>query len=122
MWDAPQGYHQICVAKTSQEKLAFASPDTTKWTYNVMPFGSVNGPSTFIAFIHDMNGTWQDLACSLNLIIDDDLNTTIIVNDIVSWAKNLIMALVFYGISAPRLPISKSIPQSDEIAYLCQTV
>jgi hypothetical protein len=95
MWDAPQGYHQICVAKSSQVKLAFAGPDTAKWAYNVMQFGPVNGPSTFIAFIHDMDGTWKDLACSLNLIINNDLNTTIIVDDIVSWAKNLLMALVY---------------------------
>jgi hypothetical protein len=57
MWDAPQGYHQICVAKESQEKLAFAGPNAIKWTYNVMPFGLVNGSSTFIAFIHDMDET-----------------------------------------------------------------
>ncbi len=54
MWDARQGYHQIGVEEESQEKLAFAGPDATKWTYNVMPFGPVNGPATFIAFIHDM--------------------------------------------------------------------
>jgi hypothetical protein len=70
MWDAPQDYHQICVAKESQEKLAFAGPNATKWTYNVMPFGPVNGPLTFIAFIHDMDGTWKDLACSLGLAIN----------------------------------------------------
>ena len=57
MWlfDAPMGYHQIGVVKDSQMKLAFAGPDATKWTYNVMPFGPVNGPSTFIAFIHDVD-------------------------------------------------------------------
>ena len=95
MLDAPQGYHQIRVATSSQDKLAFAGPDATKWTYNVMPFGPVNGPSTFIAFIHDLNGTRQDLARSLSLIINDDLNMTIIVDDIVSWSKTLIMALLY---------------------------
>jgi hypothetical protein len=95
MWDASQGYHQICVDKHSQAKLAFAGPDTTKWTYNVMPFGPVNDPSTFIAFIHGLNRTWQDLAHSLGLVINDDLNTTIILNDIVSWSKTLIMALLY---------------------------
>ena len=62
MWDAPQGYQQIGVERESQEKLAFAGPDATKWTYNVMPFGPVNRPTTFIAFIHDVNSTWKDLA------------------------------------------------------------
>ncbi len=60
-----------------------------------MSFGPVNSPSTFIAFIHDLNGTWQDLACSLGLVINDDLNTTIIVDDIMSWSKTLIMALLY---------------------------
>jgi hypothetical protein len=95
MWDLPQGYHQIRVAKDSQEKLAFAGPNATKWTYNVMPFGPVNGPSTFIAFIHDMNSTWQEIACSLGLNINEDMNTTIIVDDIVSWAKQVMAALLY---------------------------
>jgi hypothetical protein len=95
MWDVPQGYHQIRIAKDSQEKLAFAGPNATKWTYNVMPFGPVNGPSTFIAFIHNMNGAWQELACSLGLNINKDMNTTIIVDDIVSWAKQVMSALLY---------------------------
>ncbi len=94
MWNAPQGYHQIRIAKDSQEKLAFAGPNAIKWTYNVMPFGPVKGPSTFIAFIHDMNGTWQEIACSLGLNINEDMNTTIIVDDIVSWAKQVVVALL----------------------------
>jgi hypothetical protein len=60
-----------------------------------MPFGLVNGPSTFIAFIHDMNGTWQEIACSLGLNINKDMNTTIIVDDIVSWGKQVMAALLY---------------------------
>jgi hypothetical protein len=70
--------------KTPRRNWLFAGPNAIKWTYNVMPFGPVNGPSTFIAFMHDMNGTWQELACSLGLNINEDMNTTIIVDDIVS--------------------------------------
>jgi hypothetical protein len=95
MWDGPQVYHQICVAKESQEKLAFAGPNATKWTYNVMPFGPVNGPSTFIAFIHNMDGAWKNVACSLGIIIDEDMNTTIIVDNIISWAKQVTAALLY---------------------------
>jgi len=95
MWDAPQGYHQIRVAKESQEKLAFAGPNATKWTYNVMPFGPVNSPSTFIAFIHDMDRTWKNVACSLGFVINKDMNTTIIVDNIVSWAKQVNQALLY---------------------------
>jgi hypothetical protein len=96
LWDAPQGYHQICVEPASLEKLAFAGPDATKWTYNVMPFGPVNGPAMFIAFIHDVDSSWKELAKSYGILIDKDTNTNIIVDDIIlSWAKSLQIALVY---------------------------
>ena len=60
--DAISGYNQICVAKSSQIKLAFTGPDYSKYTYTVVPFGPVNGPVIFIVFINDLNSTWQDLA------------------------------------------------------------
>ena len=60
LWDAPSGYHQIGVSPCSEDKLAFAGPDATEWTYNVMLFGPVNGPPTFIAFIHDVDSTWKE--------------------------------------------------------------
>ena len=59
LMDAPSGYHQISVEKNSQQKLAFAGPEGTKFTYLVMPFGPVNGPFIFIVFIHDMDTTWK---------------------------------------------------------------
>jgi hypothetical protein len=95
LWNAPQGYHQIEVEHDSQDKLAFAGPDATKWTYNVMPFGLVNGLATFIMFIHDVESSWKDLACSYGVVIDKDRNTNIIVDDILSWAKSLTIALVY---------------------------
>jgi hypothetical protein len=95
LWDAPQGYHQIGVEPASQEKLAFARPNATKWTYNVMPFGPVNGPATFIAFINDIDSSWKELARSYGILIDKDTNTNIIVDDILSWAKSLQIALVY---------------------------
>ena len=46
MWsfDAPHGYHQLRVSECTREKLDFSGPDATNWTYNVMPFGPINGP------------------------------------------------------------------------------
>ena len=32
LFDAPHGYHQICVSPCSKQKLAFAGPNATKWT------------------------------------------------------------------------------------------
>jgi hypothetical protein len=55
MFDAPMGYHQLAVAESSQEKLAFHGVDAIKWTYTVMPFGPTNGPATFVNFIYDID-------------------------------------------------------------------
>jgi hypothetical protein len=95
MWDAPQGYHQIGVGHESQVKLVFAGPDAAKWTYNIMQFGPVIGPATFIAFIHDIDSTWKDLSRKHGVMIIKDTNTNIIVDDILSWAKSLVSALIY---------------------------
>jgi hypothetical protein len=84
LWDAPQGYHQIWVECNSQDKLAFACPDATKWTYNVMPVGPVNGPALFIVFIHDVNSSWKELDCSYIVVIEEGTNANIIVDNILS--------------------------------------
>ncbi len=74
------------MAKSSQAKLAFASPRCSKYTYLVMPFGPVNGSFVFIIFIHDLDHTWKEVARSHSINIDRGTNTTIIVDDIFSWA------------------------------------
>jgi hypothetical protein len=95
MFDAPMGYHQLAVEKLSQEKLAFQGVDAIKWTYTVMPFGPTNGPATFINFIHDINSVWKEEAQQQGVTINDDTNTKIIVDDIVSWADNIRHALTY---------------------------
>ncbi len=89
------GYHQLAVAPTSQEKLAFQGPDAIKWTYHVMPFGPINGPATFINFIHDVDSQWKALAANSGLVIDGKTNTKIIVDNIFSWGKTLDEALLY---------------------------
>jgi hypothetical protein len=86
MFDAPMGYHQLAVVPESQEKLAFQGVSAIKWKYTVMPFGPTNGPATFINFIHDIDSIWKKLAEEKGVLIDNDTNTKIIVDDIVSWA------------------------------------
>ncbi len=95
LFDAPMGYHQLSVAPSSQEKLAFQGPDAIKWTYPVMPFGPTNGPATFINFIHNVDSQWKALAAKSGLEIDNDTNTKIIVDDIFSWGKTLDKALLY---------------------------
>jgi hypothetical protein len=87
--------HQLVVALASQEKLAFQGPNAIKWTYPVMPFGPTNQPATFIQFIHDVDSQWKVLAVKSGLVIDDNTNTKIIVDNILSWAKSLEAALLY---------------------------
>ena len=84
MFDFPMGFYQLAVALASQEKLAFQGVDGIKWTYTVMPIGPTNGPETVITFIHDLDSVWKEHARSNGIPIDDDTNTKIIINDIVS--------------------------------------
>jgi hypothetical protein len=84
LMDAPQGYHQLRVSPGSRIKLAFQGPDAIKWTYNVMPFGPVNGPAIFVEFIHDVDGTWKQVAIKRGVPINDSNNTRIIIDDIFS--------------------------------------
>jgi hypothetical protein len=95
MFNLPMGFHQLVVALASREKRAFQGVDGIKWTYTVMPFGPTNGPATFINFIHDLDSVWKEEARLNGIPIDDDTNTKIIVDDIVSWAQLLEYALAY---------------------------
>jgi hypothetical protein len=95
LFDAPSGYHQLAVAESSQEKLAFQGPDAIKWTYTVMPFGPTNGPATFISFIHDVDSQWKALATSCGISINEQTNTRIIVDNIVNHGLDLSTSLQY---------------------------
>ena len=77
------------------EKLAFANPAATKWTYNVMPFGPVNGLYNCISFVHDMDSTWKNLTVTRGIYINNYNSIQIIVDDILSWAQILATALAY---------------------------
>jgi hypothetical protein len=49
-----------------------------------MPCGPMNGLAMFINFIHDVNSQWKALAQQSGLVINDDMNTKIIIDDIFS--------------------------------------
>ena len=93
--DAISGYNQIRVAKSSQCKLAFAGPEASKYTWTVLPFGPVNGPVIFVVFIHDLDSTWQDLARTRGIVFDPKTGTTIIVDDVFSWAPTFKQAIAY---------------------------
>jgi hypothetical protein len=95
LYNAPMGYHQIFASKATQKKIAFQGPDTIKWTYNVMLFGQTNGPAMFIAMIHDLNSVWKEIAMMEGLTIGRCVNTMIIVDNILNWAKSFPQALKY---------------------------
>jgi hypothetical protein len=94
--NTPMGYHQFTMSQDSQEKLAFQGTDAIKWTWNGTPFGPTNGPATFITLMHDMKSIWWELATSRDLPIGEDLNSTIIVDDIFNWAMTLDLAFAYF--------------------------
>ncbi len=52
-------------------------------------------PATFVNFIHDIDSVWKEEAQQQGVTINDDTNTKIIVDDIVSWADNIRHALTY---------------------------
>ena len=59
--DAKSGFHQISVRYSDREKLCFAGPHSTLFTFNVMPFGPINGPACYSALMYLMRQEWQAL-------------------------------------------------------------
>ena len=57
--DARQGYHQISVRYCDQEKLAFFTPNGSKKTSVVIPFGPKNAPSFYTAMMKDFQREWN---------------------------------------------------------------
>ncbi len=60
-----------------------------------MPFGPTNGPAMFIRFIYDIDCQWKLLETKSGISIDEDTNTRINVDDIVSHGKDMETALVY---------------------------
>jgi hypothetical protein len=60
-----------------------------------MPFGPTNEPATFINFIYDVNSQWKALATSVGITIDDNTNTRIIVDDIISHGPTVDASLLY---------------------------
>jgi hypothetical protein len=59
-----------------------------------MSFGPINGPATFIMMIH-IDSVWKETASSLRLSVGTTINTSIIINDIINWAKSFDQALQY---------------------------
>ena len=95
LYNAPMGYHQISASCKTQEKFAFRGPDTIKWTYNVMPFGPTIGPATFVTMIHGIDSVWKKEAKSKGIHVGSGVDTTIIIDGILNWARSFTMVLAY---------------------------
>eukprot|EP00956_Cyclotella_meneghiniana_P018528 scaffold30928_cov30-Cyclotella_meneghiniana.AAC.1 len=93
--DATSGYNQLRVALESQEKLAFAGPDATKWTWLVMPFGPLNGPAIFIMFMHDMAARYNEVARSRGIGVGQHANSRLIVDDFFNYCRTFMIAIAY---------------------------
>ena len=56
--DKYQGYHQIRVKRSHQQKLAFFGPDGLNYTFKVLPFGLTNSPPFYTAMIRQFQDEW----------------------------------------------------------------
>ena len=59
--DAKQGYHQVKVKESDKEKLAFYGPNNKMYTYNVLHFGCVNGPTFYTCMKRSFQCQWTKL-------------------------------------------------------------
>ena len=60
-----------------------------------MPFGPTNGPTMFVNFVHDVVSQWNELAWSLGIDIGNNTNTRVIIDNIVSHGRDLIISLFY---------------------------
>ena len=80
--DAKQGYHQIAVKKSDQEKLAFFAPNHKKYTYRVMPFGPTNAPAFYTCMMVEFREEWDALFYSTLRSMETLDGTNIEVNEL----------------------------------------
>ncbi len=60
-----------------------------------MLFGPTNGPATFVTMIHDVDSVWKNVASSNGLNVDTNVDTRVIIDDIVNFAKSFNQALQY---------------------------
>ena len=102
--DAKSGFHQISVRWSDREKLCFAGPNGLLCTFNVMPFGPINGPACYTALMFLMRQEWQalfkerflelsDADVQLHLVQTGDRQ---IIDDILLFSNNALALLLYF--------------------------
>ena len=102
--DAKSGFHQISVRHSDREKLCFAGPNGLLVTFNVMPFGPLNGPACCSALMCLMRQEWQALFRErFPELTDTDIETAFIqsgdrqiVDDILIFSNDPTTLLLYF--------------------------
>lgn len=80
--DTWSGYHQIRYRRSDQEKLALFTPNGTKKTFEVIPFGPKNAQTFYTTMMQYLRKEWLLVFVDTNYIIPfDTVPVAIICND-----------------------------------------
>jgi hypothetical protein len=60
-----------------------------------MPFGPTNEPATFVTMIHNVNSVWKETAKLEGINVGSFVNTMIIIDNIMNWAKSIEVVLKY---------------------------
>ncbi len=95
LYDAPMGYHQITASKLKGNQGETGIPRAGCHQVDLQRYavGPMNGPETFVTMIHDVDSIWKEEAESRGIQVDRGVGTTIIIDDILNWAKIFGLAL-----------------------------
>jgi Reverse transcriptase (RNA-dependent DNA polymerase) len=107
-FDHNSGYWKISLEPTSRPKTAFFTPSGKKrWT--VMPMGSLNAMSIFVAMMTDLQHKWDNKAILAGLhgaygsnmtttSQDDDYGSAIIADDVTLYATKHATLLKYFAL------------------------
>ena len=78
--DARQGYHQIPVCHFNREKIALFAPDKQRYTFLVVPFGTIYAPGLYSAMMKSFKDEWDMLFIEtlrkIGILINEQVTVT----------------------------------------------
>ena len=117
--DAFQGYHQIPLALSEQEKTAFVTP-IGNYRYKVMPFGLKNAGSTYQRMMTRMFESQLDK--SIEVYIDDMVVKSKVVSEHVGDLGNIFEILKRHKLHLNASKCSFGVGSSKFLGYMSLTM
>ena len=74
-------YHQIMIKKFPATKTPFVGPHRSKYIYNIMQCGLLNGLVVFTIIIYNLREYWNQVAENLGVNINGNTDTRIIIEN-----------------------------------------